>query len=265
MTRVLLAVGMVIAMVIAVLASPAEASCGAPRWSSLADGATLPSRGVLFVHDEALDGDDLQLVWRDGTAGRWTVTPLSTTVARVDYDAGSAMGVELFAFPRAPGERAGLDPRWRAPSRLPRVVALSHEQGAWTCSSHDLLAIELDEPVAAVRVRWTFGRITRELVEVPWTRGGRPVLALGKIDCGGANLDPLELFVGGALELIAIRFDGSEVAVAGLPPWISTQLVALLPVRSSWSWDVLRVLVAGLLALIATRRRLGAGAPTAAV
>lgn len=210
------------------LTSPAEASCGAPHWFGVFAGATLPPRGAFYVHDEALDAsrDDPQLVWRGGATGTWRVTRLSRTVARVDYDARSASRAEVRPYPAARwSEPIRFDAHWRAPARTPRVVALSHAQRVWTCSSYDLLAIELDQPVAAVRVRWTFGAITRELVEVAEVGDGASFLALGKINCGSANLDPEELAIGGALELLAIRFDGSEVPVAGLPSFVSTRLV----------------------------------------
>jgi hypothetical protein len=84
--------------------------------------------------------------------------------------------------------------------------------------------LQIDQPTAAFRVFWRFkDRPARELVIPARTAANNVnVLELGKIDCGRASIDPYELAAGGILTLVAIRYDGSEVAVSGLPPTIST-------------------------------------------
>lgn len=109
---------------------------------------------------------------------------------------------------------------WRAPTDAPQVTKYWHREYEWTCSSEDTFNFEIDQATAAIRVRWTYRGDTTETI-VP-ARGD--VLKLGKINCGGSTLDPAELHAGGHLELIAIRLDGTEVRIGGLPATVSTSM-----------------------------------------
>jgi len=223
------------AVMVVLAAAPgrADADCGLPRWFGAVDGSTLPVQGSVYLHHEVMarfgtEGAVLpQPIFRwTGAASTLAVHQVSDVVVRIDYDAPHAFGAELAAdsyddwdLPRVTFDRA-----WTAPAKLPRVVQYWHDVSSWACSSTDTVTIQLDQPVAAVRVRWTFRGQVREWIEVP--RSDEPtksVLKLGKLDCGSTTVDPEELAVGGHLALIAIRADRSEVAVTGLPAFLSSK------------------------------------------
>ncbi len=72
------------------------------------------------------------------------------------------------------------------------------------------LAVHLDGPVTAVRVRWT--SLDRETVE--WVLPPRnDTLLLGKPHCTGENLPVAQLERGGLLTLTAIQLAGSESTI----------------------------------------------------
>ncbi len=210
----------------------ADAECGIPRWFGVADTSTLPLQGSIYVHHEMMaryGASELppppSFRWT-GAASTPSVEKVGDVVYRIDYDAPHAFGVELQADPYDDWDnpRVTFDPRWTAPARAPHVVQYWHDVSAWTCSSTDSVKIQLDQPVAGVRVRWTFRGVTREWIEAP--RSHEPtksVLEVGKFNCGSTTVDPEELAVGGHLALIAIRADRSEVAVTGLPALLSSK------------------------------------------
>ena len=71
------------------------------------------------------------------------------------------------------------------------------------------------------------------------------MVVLGKINCAGTTLDPVELRMGGQLELFAIRLDGSEVPIGPALPRSSSALLYAL---------VFGVLAGLLLLIIGCRR-----------
>jgi hypothetical protein len=79
------------------------------------------------------------------------------------------------------------------------------------------------------RARWT-GEESGDTAEWwvlarSWLHETDYTLALGDVGCAGRRtLDPDDLRAGGHLELTAVRLDGSEVPIAGLPDRISTGL-----------------------------------------
>lgn len=217
--------------VIAAVPARADADCEAPRWVGVSDGSTLPVRGSIYVHHEAMQWEDGPAMPRPafrwvGAASTLTIEKVSAVVVRVDYDASHAFGAEVLAHATDDWEppRVRFDRAWTAPATAPRVLQYWHDSSSWSCSSTDSVNIQLDQPVAAVRARWTFAGKTREWIEAPRsTEPTRSVLELGKISCGGTTVDPKELAAGGHLELIAIRADRSEVAVTGLPEVLTTR------------------------------------------
>ena len=71
------------------------------------------------------------------------------------------------------------------------------------------LRVTIDQVATAFRVRWTHGGTTTERIVVPRNDG-----ATSKIDLWWI---PAPELAGGRLQLVAIRFDRSEVAVEGVP------------------------------------------------
>jgi hypothetical protein len=210
-------------VVIAALSSPgrAEAQCGTPRWLGTPSGAQIPQRGVLFLYDEGLGHRDARPM---GGAIK-SETRISDTMMRLDY-ATTADELEL-ADPVDPRVYS-VKRKWVAPASAPRVLQYWHHVHAWTCSSADSLMLQIDQPTAAFRVRWKVaGKEPQEwIIPARASDANASVLELGKINCGSTTIEPEELARGGELSLIAIRFDGSEVAVTGLPATLSTAQVA---------------------------------------
>ncbi|MDB4961179.1 MAG: hypothetical protein JWP01_1178 [Myxococcales bacterium] len=209
-----------------------EADCGIPVWLGTAEQTALPVRGSVFVHHESLRYADASdplpqpgVRWVGEAASIVRVEKVSDVVVRIDYDAPHTFAAVLYASSNDEWgpTHVTFDPGWTAPTTPPRVIQYWHEVSSWTCSSTDSLKLQVDQPTAAFRVRWTHDGKTREWIEAGRTWNDRTSLELGKINCGSETVDPAELAAGGHLELIAIRSDGSEVAVTGLPETISTR------------------------------------------
>ncbi|HEY5922287.1 MAG TPA: hypothetical protein VIV11_11480 [Kofleriaceae bacterium] len=211
--------------------SEARADCGFPQWMGTADGTAVPSRGSLYIYDESLSLDDhaaqprAEVTWSGGEQGSVRFTRVEDAVARLDYEGpvGATMTValrqwdETFAYQLVD---------WWKPSEIqPRVVHYWHNTDEWTCSWADSLMIQLDQRVAAVRARWTYNQRAVEWTLPPRTQGSKVVVELGKVNCGGATIPPEQLVEGGELELVAIRFDGSQIPITGLPKRISTTMI----------------------------------------
>jgi hypothetical protein len=165
----------------------------------------------------------------------WLGTPAGTTVpprgvmyrqsgeeaTKVEYQAApGALVVEVFYH-----SKYIVDPAWKPPVDPPRVIAMRHRKHRWTCSWSDAAEIRLDQPVAAVRVVWTRDGTSHERILAPQPvriRGGVELpfaeVVLGKLNCSGFTFSVSDLEAGVAIEMTAIRFDGSEVRVEGLPP-----------------------------------------------
>jgi hypothetical protein len=150
------------------------------------------------------------------------VTRVERAVARIDYV--GAEGSQL-SFRNRYGEETytyKLAAEWTAPTKEPRVLQYWHHVSEWECSSSDELSIQLDQPTAAVRARWTINGRTVEYVEAARTDGTKAVVSFGKVDCGGTSIPPAQLADGGELELYAIRLDGSEVRISNMPRRVAT-------------------------------------------
>jgi hypothetical protein len=181
-------------------AGSAEASCAVREWYGTPSGATIPSRGVLYKFN-SLDGDSPQMERYDAADG-------SELVRHYQY--------------RDHEVRFVVDPEWAPPAEAPRVLTIEHAKHEWTCSEENALAIQIDQPVAAVRVFWATSEGQHEMIVAPTpdqTPLLRPasILKLGKIDCAGENVPVADLERGIVLGLTAIRHDGSEIAIDAVP------------------------------------------------
>lgn len=210
---------LLIALTVGVLGSgtEADADCGNPHWVGTPSGASIPRAGSLYLYDEYVKYGEIK-EWSLPIVRR---TKISDTVVKLDY-VTSADELELADDDEPTILR--VNPIWQPPAAAPRVIQYWHHKHEWTCSEADSLMLQIDQPTAAFRVYWQSGdRPMRELV-IPARTGDHhvSVLELGKINCGSTSIDPAELAAGGTLVLMAIRFDGSEVVVAGLPATIST-------------------------------------------
>ena len=208
--------------------SDARADCAIPQWVGTADGTPVPTTGVLDVHDESLRWSDkdppmVEVLWTGTGAGTATFTRVDDAVARLDY-AGPAGSQLMLRFTRGDEQVSfRLVERWRMPDAAPRVLRYWHQVYAWTCSSSDSMMLQLDQHTAAVRARWTYNGRTVDYIEAARTDGSKAVVELGSINCGGESIPVDQLRDGGRLELFAIRHDGSEVKIEGLPARITTR------------------------------------------
>lgn len=198
-----------------------------------AHGAHVPPRGVLYIHDEVMGWDSvpegvedfLKVQWVGVSGVEWAgvrgpsihVTRVGTSIASIEYEGPAGSGLRVFDRDDVLRAEYVLDADWQAPKQAPRVVQSRRNQHQWTCSWSDSLMLELDQPMAAVRMRWlTHGG---EVDYIEALQG--ETLELGKINCGGENMPLDQLIAGGVIELFAIRLDGSEVPIIGLPRWIA--------------------------------------------
>lgn len=211
------------------LARAARADCALPKWIGTPSGTTIPEHGSLYIFDEGYRGnpyaDTEGVEFSDGVPHRWEMTRISDNVVRVDYAAGLASTVT--AGIRWEKMTYAIDPSWKPPAQPPRVIQYWHHTSEWTCSYAESWMIQVDQPTAAFRVRFTeLGRMTPPIEYIePAQPGddGRSVLEIGKHDCvAQAMIEPDALARGGVLTLHAIRFDGSEVEVMGLPKAMRT-------------------------------------------
>ncbi len=213
-------------------AAPARAMCGTPRWLGTAPAVSIPAEGVLYVASaaEAIPGLTLGdgATWRLEPAGG----PGGLDVAALHYVADApgslTVGWGDWGDPQA---TLRVDAAWTAPAEPPRVVSLGRSQHQWMCSWQDAIAIQVDQPVAAFRVRWwteAAGWSTAIIPPRARTSDGpsTPVLLLGKVDCAGETVPVAALQAGAIVDVAAIRFDGSEVAVTGVPPVLDLDDVA---------------------------------------
>jgi hypothetical protein len=191
-------------------AAPAAAACATPSWLGTPEGVAVPARGVMY----RFDGETAHEVWYD---------------ARGDAELRLDDGWGQRRFP--------VDDAWRAPVQAPRVLTMERSTLALTCSSEDALAIQIDQPVAAVRVFWSTGDFRGETIVVPRpteTPTGMPaaLLLLGKIGCAGETVPVADLERGVVLGLTAIRHDGSEVPIDKVPTIVDLDEVSTSPRRA---------------------------------
>src|ERR1700733_6176415 len=220
--RCLIAMRIAIVLLAVVCArSTAHAECGVPTWIGTSTAEALPLHGSLYMFQSAVRVvvPPPELAWV-GPRGETLVVAISDNVIRIDYDGHGATGLEVrprFGDPH----RFELSPRWTAPAAPPRVLQYWHHASTWTCSSSDSLMIQLDQATAAVRARWTFDGKTDEWLVPARSDDTRSAIELGKLNCAETTIPPDQLRRGGHLELVAIRLDGTEVPVTGLPPEIA--------------------------------------------
>jgi len=206
----------------------AQAECANPHWVGTPPGTRLPTKGSLFVYDGSLSyrGNEMPPIdahWTGMQPKSVRQTRVSENVIRYDFEATLPATLELDRDAWEP-RRFGFDPSWHAPRLAPRVLQYWHHVYQWTCSNADSVMFQIDQPTAAFRVSWKAGLHTAELVIPAKTDDdNRSVLELGKPNCASANLDPDELLAGGTLTITAIRLDGSEIAVTGVPDFVSTK------------------------------------------
>jgi hypothetical protein len=174
----------------------ADAKCARPMWLGTPAGTTVPPRGTMYRQ----------------TGERAEPRPYQAALGAFVVSAGSS---ELFI----------VDPAWKPPVDPPRVVAILRRKYKWTCSHTNAAAIQLDQPVAAVRVAWTYEGQSHETIVAPLperTRNGVDLpsawILLGYVSCTGQTMSTFALEAGVTVDMTAIRVDGSEVKVEGLPP-----------------------------------------------
>ena len=210
----------VIALLVAAERS-AHAACSC-RLKLSPESGPVPLRGFLYL-------GDVYLLQRGDVTVRWIGIPGMATwtvregIARLDYSGPEGSELAVILGGKYESARYRLASGWRAPSTAPRAIGFQHEERSWTCASTDALIIELDQSTAAVRVRWTHWGTTETFV-LP--TDGR--VALGQLGCCGSNISPDELHDGGELELVAIRVDGTEARILGIPRVVSTDVLISL-------------------------------------
>jgi hypothetical protein len=204
----------------------AEADCNIPAWLGTPDNASVPTKGTLYFHDEQLSWHDdpplqwMKLAWANGEGTvRVVRAEGAPNLARIEYD-GPA-GAQLLVYDRwDEAQTVTLGNDWQY-KHAPRVLQYWHHNSEWTCSSSDVLMIQIDQPTAAVRVRWTVNGHAVDYWEATKNDATKSVLQLGKINCGGENIPLEQLYDGVGIELYAIRFDGTEVKIEGMPSYIA--------------------------------------------
>ncbi|MEO8703677.1 MAG: hypothetical protein ABI867_26745 [Kofleriaceae bacterium] len=211
---------LVVAGLAALAPTRADAKCGIPQWIGTPTGAAIPAKGTLYVWDEGLQYSDPKAA----TGAIKKKTKISDTVLALEYET-KADELEITGYGYDAAPVYSVRPKWKTPAVAPRVLQYWHHVYSWTCSSSDSVMLQIDQPTAAFRVRWKFGgNKPREWIVPARTGDGLvSVLELGAIDCGTTTIDPAELDRGGELSVIAIRFDGSEVPVTGLPAVLTTK------------------------------------------
>ena len=209
-------VGLAVAL-LSIFATRAEAECGNPHWVGTPTGATIPQTGSLYLYDHSLTYGGLKE--RGGPIVRQT--QISATVVKLDYVSHAD---ELELVDADSPILLNVSPTWQPPAAAPRVIQTWHQVSSWTCSSADLFNLQIDQPTAAFRIVWEPKNLPARQFVFPAVTADNNVnvLSLGKVDCGTTNIDPAELLVGGRMSLFAIRYDGSEVAVRGLPEYVSS-------------------------------------------
>jgi hypothetical protein len=161
-----------------------------------------------------------------GTPGTVEQSEVSRDVTKISYR-GEA-GSQLVLGASYETARYKLADTWRAPSLTPTAQGFEHDDSGGGCPSWNVLRVTLDQPTAAIRIRWTFADVTFEWV-LP---AEGELILIGERSCGGTTVPTEQLAIGGRLELIAIRLDGSEIAVRGVPSTISFNDAAKIDSRA---------------------------------
>ncbi len=216
-----------LALLVAAVPRIAAAACDSPHWIGTPSGTALPMRGTLFVHDGATT-PVVQPVWHGGPPMLWRQTQIADHLVRIDYVVATSTLLELDAESSEP-RQFSFDPSWRTPAAAPNVIRSWHREHSPDCPEADTVMLQVNQATAAFRVRWTFGaKVTELVVPARTADGNKSVLELGRLG-SGENLDPAELHEGGELAITAIRIDGSEVAVTGIPAFLATANMRTVP------------------------------------
>ncbi|MCW5802169.1 MAG: hypothetical protein KIT31_07260 [Deltaproteobacteria bacterium] len=174
----------------------------------------LPAKAVMFLPAIAEPGRSWS--W---SGPRVTASTPSAGVVRLDLDFEGTAATELLLGVNGRNRRGyPVDLDWRPRTRPPRVTQTLHVEEVEVCVD-DYISIRVDDAVAAFRVTWTFDGRTTHAIALP-QRGCRDSTSvlLGMVGCTTLAIAPAELHAGtGTLDLVAIRHDGSEVPVEGLP------------------------------------------------
>jgi hypothetical protein len=221
--RSLLISGIVVGALLS--ARAAAADCIVPVWLGTESGTHVPTRGVLYMHDESIGWSSeeepwLVVRWENGE-GTIKVTRVERSLAVVEYEGPTGSTIHLGGRFEDSLASYVLDDTWQPSEAAPRVLQYWHHETSWTCSEADSLMVQVDQPVAAFRVRWYVNGRAVDYYETPRARDGKTVLELGKIDCGQENVPLEQLHDGVGIQLFAIRADGTEVQVSGMPVYIS--------------------------------------------
>jgi hypothetical protein len=204
-----------------------SADCGHPNWIGTSEGTSLPSSGVLY--ELGWHGVITGAAWSDR---RQVEAPGRTFVYEIRYrDAAEYVSV---ADTNGGQLTFRTSASWQPPSEPPRVVLIGRvADGPWCTVGRprdlvapperfDPIAIQVDQPVAAFRVRW--------FADGAWSGGILPpepsrfrsarsatTLLIGALPCWNDAV-PMDVLADGAVfDITAIRFDGGEVPVTGVP------------------------------------------------
>lgn len=193
-------------------------SCVIVQWVGTPDGSEIPPVGSLYIHDESLRGSTDDQPSMEVSAlgtGKLAITRVDDAVARIDYEARPGTNIEIHSTIYDETWTYKVAETWRTPA--PRVVEYWHMANQWPESPGHTFGIELDEPTAAIHVRWTSHGQAIDRIEPPETLGSFTMLGLGSIPCNGTPISSDQLTEGGELELYAISFDGLETPIFGMP------------------------------------------------
>ncbi len=169
---------------------------GPPMWG-IGDGDVLPSHGVAYAQD-------------NGWLRHAGVEVVSHDVHRATWASADDASLEHLVTAR----RVRFSDAWVRPVGEPTIRRMWFEWSSFV--------FELDQRATAIRVEWLVGeqRFVRYLVERRDDRTGRAMFVLSPDDCW-ETFDPRVLEEGARLTLTAIRVDGSEAPVRGLPDWLA--------------------------------------------
>jgi hypothetical protein len=192
---------------LALLSQPrvGSASCGPPATSiGTPSGARIPVRGVMFTRGLAT----LEIRSLGAASTRTVVQSPNQTghgaIERHDYVAWAG---PMRLSTGGPAFEYDVDLDWVAEAAAPRVVSLARVELDGCPGLHGI-SMSLDQPVAAVRVRWRAPVSLGDLLLVPRARpaefGGGASLFLGDDACDGESFPIRLLREGISVELIQV-------------------------------------------------------------
>jgi hypothetical protein len=221
-----------VAIALGLCTSTAANACPIDRDYSISrsDGV-FPTRGVIVVRSDQVfrygSVGTPSMKWH-GRIGRTTIRRIAPRFVRIDYDVDGDAVLQV--------RRTLFNVSRTARVAMPRSAGLTRS-GPGRCQQ---LTIELDQPVAAMRIRVT----QAEGIDEQWSIGGRTV--------GSESICP-SLVGPTVVELFALLADGREQQLNGRVDYASIPVRAIEPddkSRAGWELD-LAVARAALLALLA--------------